>query len=54
MITSEAIRNNNNFIITKDGKILAINSINEKLVNVEVKKIQIVKGIYSDITCIRL
>jgi len=54
MKVSEVIKNNSYYMITKNGKILGINSVDNKLLNSEIKKIQVIKGLHKDITCIRL
>ena len=54
MYVSEAIKNINNYVITKDGKILGINSAKNELLNLEVQKVQIIEGVIVDVTCIRL
>lgn len=54
MNVKEAIKNNNNFVITRNGIILGINNISDKLLNVEVKKVQVVKGLINDVTCVRV
>jgi hypothetical protein len=60
MKVSEAIKNNDSFIITKDKKILAINNkygddvVEDEILNSEVKKIQVINGVIKDLTCIRL
>jgi len=54
MNVSEAIKNTNNFVITRNGKILAINKVKEELSDIEVKKVQILYGLYADITAVRV
>lgn len=43
------------YVVTKDGKILAINNIKDKeLLYANVKKVEIIPGVIADVTAIRL
>ncbi len=64
MKLNEAIKNKDNFLITKDGQILGIKNENcelefgdnvpENILESEIKKIEVIKGMIADITCFRL
>lgn len=57
MKVNEAIENVNNFIVVKNGKILTLKnegkkmkSTHDNVLNLEVEKINIIKGLYADYT----
>lgn len=54
MKVSEVIKNTNNYVITKEGKILGINNTKDELLNLEVQKVQVIEGLIEDLTCIRI
>ena len=61
MKVNEVIKMTNNFIVVKNGKILALNNEGEEngiicdsILNSEVEKTYIIKGLYADYTRITL
>lgn len=59
MTVKEFIKDKNNFIITRNGEILGIKNdagsqIDVSILSEEIKSIDIIKGLYADITGIRL
>lgn len=65
MTVKEFIKNKNNFIITRNGKILGIKNAGDPIsfgkdckdtsfLNDEVKNVDIIKGLYADLTGIRI
>lgn len=65
MKVKEFIRNKDNFIITRNGEILGIKNEGQKIgygknttdtsfLNEEIKSIEIIRGLYADVTGIRI
>jgi len=51
----EAIKSIKKFVVTKDGKILAINNITDKsLLDCNVVKMQVIPGVISDVVAVRI
>ena len=67
MLVKEKIKNENSFVVTKNGKFLIIKNpdrdihftndkkyTKEKILNMEISKIELLKGQYADYIAIRL